>query len=438
MNRKPLKTVILGFYVSNHYFTYLHSLNLWNEFIPDFLSEKMNHEAMLTNILREYLVLYTKKFDYAYFRVTNETDGISLNGNYFYGLYYLLNTSLVDISAVPAIMTERTLDKVDFAYPYKLFSYTFVTAKPVYKTQIFGIFQTLSLTVWITIFSTFIMVMLVSYAIFKKKCTFDRTLFHVLAVLVRQTCLITPVSYAEKILTYSWVIGAMVLCLAYDSVFLSFLAIPPFTKIKHLTDLASAIEKGEYHAMTHYLDNIAERLLNSKERHLQVIGKHILQNNFIYNNNVLEIFMRNSSNHNVAYFIDTEVLDGLGGKYFISEDRFFQGMSGMRVRRGFCCKKLLDTFVHRIMASGIWLKNFNQGNFLKSLKLLLKYPEERIDKRKLTLTDVAPAFIILLSGYFISCLTLIGEMASNRKNRVYRLKRNKRRNIRLPRMRKIK
>ena len=41
--------------------------------------------------------------------------------------------------------------------------------------------------------------------------------------------------------------------------------------------------------------------------------------------------------------------------------------------------------------------------------------EEVNPKRKLTLIDVAPAFIILLWGYFISVLVFTGEILSNRR-----------------------
>lgn len=88
----------------------------------------------------------------------------------------------------------------------------------------------------------------------------------------------------------------------------------------------------------------------------------------------------------------------------------------MLVRKDFCCKKLLDEFVHRMMASGIRYELYRLSHYNFILSLQLNSTEEYTSKRQLTLTDLAPAFIFLLSGYFISILCLIGEIWSHRKN----------------------
>lgn len=45
----------------------------------------------------------------------------------------------------------------------------------------------------------------------------------------------------------------------------------------------------------------------------------------------------------------------------------------------------------------------------------MKKVEEEIILRKLTLTDVAPAFIFLTCGYFISFIVFITEILSKRQ-----------------------
>ena len=49
------------------------------------------------------------------------------------------------------------------------------------------------------------------------------------------------------------------------------------------------------------------------------------------------------------------------------------------------------------------------------------------EKRKLTLTDVAPAFIFLLSGYIMSFLVLIDEILLKKKNVNQSIKRKRKR-----------
>lgn len=204
----------------------------------------------------------------------------------------------------------------------------------------------------------------------------------------------------------------MFLCLAYDSVFLSFLSFPPLNKIKHLSDLARAVDNGEYHCMSPPELNVGERFSMSEQNDLQVIGKDLLTNK-LSSRNVFREFILKSRKQNLAYFTDTGFLETFVCNYHVSEDLFFESMAGMMVQRNFCCKNLLNTFVHKMMASGILEKYHSDGAFLSSLPLRLAFPEDYDSKRKLTLTDVAPAFIFLLSGYFIAFFIFIGEILIN-------------------------
>ena len=106
------------------------------------------------------------------------------------------------------------------------------------------------------------------------------------------------------------------------------------------------------------------------------------------------------------------------GKKFVSEDRFSDLTGAMMIRKDFCCKKVIETFVHTLMASGLYFKNQSDKSFLLRLPFLLTFLEEDTSKRKLTLTDVAPAFIVLLTGYFVSLLVLTVEILTNPRKKV--------------------
>ena len=68
-----------------------------------------------------------------------------------------------------------------------------------------------------------------------------------------------------------------------------------------------------------------------------------------------------------------------------------------------------------MMASGIFLKYFSDVDFWRPMGFLQEQDDD-FEKRKLTLTDVAPAFIFLLSGYIVSLLVLICEILLNKKD----------------------
>ena len=192
---------------------------------------------------------------------------------------------------------------------------------------------------------------------------------------------------------------------------------PPLNKIKDLSDLASAVKKGDYHCLSVMHEGVAWHLLSGKEYSLRFIGRDLAENG-LSDGDIVTTFNEKSREQNLTLFLNTAVLGYYASskKYFVSEDRFFQQLGSMMVRKGFCCKHLIDTFVHRMMASGIHSKIMNDGKFLNNMKVSLRHPETDTSLRKLTLTDVAPAFIFLLFGYFVSFLAFIGEVFWHQKN----------------------
>ena len=64
----------------------------------------------------------------------------------------------------------------------------------------------------------------------------------------------------------------MILCLTYNSVFLAFFSFPPVTKIKHLSDLALSVLKGDYHCLDDSDRGVAEYFWNTNKESLQVIA----------------------------------------------------------------------------------------------------------------------------------------------------------------------
>ena len=71
------------------------------------------------------------------------------------------------------------------------------------------------------------------------------------------------------------------------------------------------------------------------------------------------------------------------------------------------------------MASGLYFKYKSDKSFLIRLPLLLEFLDVDTGKRKLTLIDVAPAFIALLTGYVVSFSVLIGEILTDPKEKLH-------------------
>ena len=388
----------------------------------EYLLNKKNVNGRIFLDLADYLDTHSKKFQFTDLSFTTR-ENIQYPNESLDGLAKLINQSEIDVAAYPVIMYESSMETGDFSYPYQLISATFVIPNPEYKPQIFGILQTFSLPLWITILSTLIAVSLLYSVGLKNIHTLDKVLLHIFAVLMRQSSILKLSSMAQNLLVYSWVVGAMFICLAYDSVFLSFLAIPPNNPIKDIAQLSKAIENADYHCVTHTSSAFMDVFEMSNQTDLKVIESDIKTNNFSFES-ILNDFLNDRVDKNLAFIVDSRDIDIFTvGNKFASEDHFSEIMVAIMIRKGFCCKNVIETFVHKLMASGLYSKYQKDKSFFFRLPLLLNYSKKDTSKRKLTLTDVAPAFIVLSMGYFVSFSVLIGEILTHRwKKLKYRIK----------------
>ena len=392
--------------------------------IMNYLTKSFNFGSSLIMTLIDYLVKYSKKIDQFTLSINVEPNRIYPNGT-LTGLLRKINQSRIDIGIIPFIMDKKTTEIVDFSYPYEFTHKTFMTRKPEFKSQMFGILQTFSLPTWIAIMSILLTLLFVYNITFRKRSSIDKVLFHIFAVLLRQSLMLKPSSASGKLFVYAWVVGAMFLCLAYESTFFSFLTIPTLTQIKDVSQLAQAVESGKYHCISNPRLGIVTQLLHSERKNLRIIGKDLKKNNL---SNVMSVYwdrFRKPNKKNLALLVDTKSANLLSVEGdFVSDDHFLETMAAMMVRKDFCCKRLLDIFVHRMKASGIYDKQWNDYVFFSQLSLNFKHPEKDNSQRKLTLIDVAPAFLFLILGHIISILIFIGELLENSRIKMKFMEKN--------------
>ena len=313
-----IRRVVIGFDGNARILSYIRKNG-----VMDYLTKRINFQNKLTLTLADYLIKYSKKFDEFTLSINTEPNEIYLNGTST-GLLRKINQSKIDIGVIPFIMDKETTEIVDFSYPYEFPHTTFMTRKPEFKPKMFGILQTFSLSTWIAIMSILVILLCVYYIIFKKKNSIDKLLFQILAVFLRQSSVIKPCSMTEKLLVYAWVFGAMFLCLAYESTFFSFLTIPPITQIKDVSQLARAVESGQYHCISNPQLGISSQLLESERKSFRIIGTDLKKNNLSHTGTDYWDLFRKSNNKNLAFLVDTRTADLLSvDGDFISDDHFF-------------------------------------------------------------------------------------------------------------------
>lgn len=407
------QTLRIGYYIPRE--AQLFKDNNFEHYSAYFSDLKNIYGRIMLTVI-DYLVFNSKKFDSFSISISRDPNTIFPNGT-LSGIEGLINRSEVDIGLPPIVLNKKN-EWVEFCYPYKLKSATFFTVKPRLKMQSFDISETFTMPLWITIISSVIVMMLVYYFALKRKYTFDKISLHVFAVSLRQSSVVGQSSPAEKLLFISWVIGGMFICLSFDSVVSAFLAVPHSKEITNVTQLATAVANGEYICWANKLAVYPKLLVESNVESLKIIGMNIMKNIKEYPK-----ILSFHSIHNLAFVEETDIaevyaVNTKGTRSFLAEDHFLEYMTGMLVRKGFCCKNLLDNFVHRLMSSGLFFKFNSDMKFLLSLPRLLKYPEMDDSKKIINLADMYPAFKILLAGYLISALVLVAEILYNHKSKL--------------------
>lgn len=276
MKMKTRQILRLGYFIPQRIVSDGSSDNDNLEQIADFFADKGNIPARFTLTLLDFLLFHFKKFDSVSLLITRYRSRLLPNGTMI-GIEGLVARSEVDI-AMPLALVNEENENVEFCYSGKLSSSTFFTVKPRYKQQSVGVLQAFTLPLWITTISVLFAMILLYYFLLKRKYTFDKISFHIVTIFLRQSAIVGHSSLAEKLLLCSWVIGAMFLCLSFESVFFAFLAVPHVREIKDVAQLVEAVTKGEYHCYA-YLEAVHTKLLlESNVESLRIIGEGIMKN----------------------------------------------------------------------------------------------------------------------------------------------------------------
>lgn len=142
------KNVTIGYIAHPYFKQFLNSTN-FTEILMDYISntDDVTCRSLLT--FKKYLEQYPKLFAGVNIALSVEDD--IFPNSAVVDLVEKINRSEIDIGFQSFTINEVLTERVDFFYPYGLDDYSFFIKKPKYKAQIFGIFQTFTISVWISI-----------------------------------------------------------------------------------------------------------------------------------------------------------------------------------------------------------------------------------------------------------------------------------------------
>lgn len=136
------------------------------------------------------------------------------------------------------------------------------------------------------------------------------------------------------------------------------------------------VQNGKYQRVAVDDSLIYVNVFTSNHENFRIIAADIRKNN-LSRKDIFQQFFHQSIPKSIAFHVNTKTADLLAvGNKFISKDLFVESMAAMMVRKDFCCKTLIEKFVHKLMATGLYLKYYNDNTFLLTLPLLLKYTEK--------------------------------------------------------------
>lgn len=332
--------------------------------------------------------------------------GSLLDNGSWTGIIGMLQRQEADIGIAKLSITERRLTAVNFTYPYNYFPITFVTDKLSISTHSYALLYPFSPQTWFAVALSLLLVqcLLHSFQIFNGPT--GNASLKVFGSLLENSGNFKLRTLCTKLLMLFWIIGAMLLANCYKAKLLASLTLPVSTGIRTIEQLSKAAEKSSFRCAAQSHTYSIE--LQSGIKAWKKISECLIRSS-IYTADI-ESFLR-SSLYKKAFIDSKHNLKTLERNYFISEDSFFTDFYGIATRKSFCCKEELDRAILRLAAVGI-LDKFNKDElFFISLTKHNKGSVEQTPIKKLSLEDLAAAFIILLFGNIVAAIVLIVEIS---------------------------
>lgn len=350
---------------------------------------------------------------YRFLFPTDGEFGRLANGNWT-GMVGLVYRGEADLVVSELAMTDARIQALDFSYPFTISDVTFVTQKPQFISDITSVLEPFSWEVW-SFFAFYLIVMpCVHYFWFQGTYKFSKIVLDIFSTFLGQQVFKKSRRTSERILILFWTIPMMIMSIVYRANLLSILTFPTLQGVRYIPELAEEVLKGTYDCVTYSGSYYAESMIESGDKTLQAIGQNLLAKEG--NSDIEEVLHAPGSK--IPAFVGPEPdFMHLKNKHFISEDLFFIEIPAIGMSKDFCCKKRLDTIIHRINAAGLYEKILEDERRFKMMQNLSGIAEEdESTVRPLSLMDVRSAFIFSLVGYLASVVCFLLELVIGRIN----------------------
>ncbi|GBL95866.1 hypothetical protein AVEN_227113-1 [Araneus ventricosus] len=366
----------------------------------------------------EVLQLLSSALDFKYqvLAPADEDWGNYLGNNSWSGTIGMVYRGEADLAIGKISITESRASVLNYSYPYDIEVLTFGTKIPGLVPKFAAFIWPFSWGLWtgilmILIFSTVMFRILLS-----KNYSLQTVGIKVFGNLLHQQLNVEYRKCSDKVLITGWLFGSMFISCSYTAVLLSFLTIPQRNKgIRYLDELAEAVGKGSYRCMVFSGDSHAEIFRRSPQPSVQYMGNLIVENNWKVRalKNIVKEVMDDGHTAVVAPKFFFENI--MANQALISHDSLSAITRAIFFRKDFCCKALMDKYIHRISAGGFYHRFLRYQLYKRQFYAASASQVPDSSFKSLNVKDMLSTFLLLIFGYFLGLLALIAETFLFRK-----------------------
>lgn len=335
------------------------------------------------------------------------------------GLIGLVARGEADMAIGSISINAQRLEVIDFSTLYSTEETTFIIENPSNtERSFFAYVLPFDITVWLCFFLTILLFGFLFYRFSGRHLTPGRVLYKLFGSVLGQGFNVNCYSNKEKFLILVWLFFAMMMSLSYSTKMLSSLTVPlKNVPIRNFHEMAKAVEMGTHKCLTWKDGNLIQFLLESKEKHLQNLGKYI-QNNEWYQNpskfaSTSEINQYSCVIRSRAEMILFYSSPDLMSKYMISKESLGVWSIGIVLGKNFCCKSKLDNVISRLRSAGIYNKLLRDSAFKLWIKNFdnVEYANRNELSPQLVLKDMRGPLLLVIAGYALSIIILLIEIS---------------------------
>ncbi|GBL89854.1 hypothetical protein AVEN_179623-1 [Araneus ventricosus] len=330
------------------------------------------------------------------------------NGNWS-GIIGMVQRGEADLGIGQIAVTRERMEVVDFSVPYTNQDVTFLIKKPGLLPVSWTIFCPFEGSIWILLLCALIITPAVYRLLLNVKVSYSRVLIHFYTSIFGKSIPVKDNSIKVRSLIAFWIFFALIITNSYTASLLSYLTLPLHQKaVKNFKELSSAVRQGTHKCLA--ITGLS-RLRYVDEESIRYLGEAIIKNRWYVERTKglsKDQISVTTAVIDLRFVLEMLTAELNSDSYIISDDALFSWSIAIAFRKDFCCKTKINRLVERILNAGIYEKFIRDARRRVQISTRRKISHYRV--KPVCIHDIMAPCLLLVVGYIVSILTLIGEI----------------------------